>query len=147
MRTVAAYYFEDFTGFLYEKKQPFSGGCYFIPLNFCTLDCKLKTDNNVPHQDKKQKSYQIVQKYSEHRRTRIKKEHSIGSNRVFTRSYVQNKPFRWNKITHKKSIHGSRPIANTHYSIEHRRTGVYNLLRTSPTIVVSKIRPKEKTKN
>lgn len=133
-------YFEERTGFLYEKKE--FGGIYYVPLNFCILDKNNKIDKPVKTKSNGSKT---IQKHPGHLQLRRQQERRVGSGKLQSQTGMRVGASRWNKISCNQSTDG---IGSLHkFKRKNRRDGVHHILGASSTVNIHGIRSHIGTKN
>jgi len=138
------FYFEESTGFLYEKK--YSGNDYFVPLNFCTLECRntqIKTEEVKIEVKKKSYGIKAIQKYTGSVQLRRQQERPIGCSRFQPHSGMRIRTQGRVKVYYNQSAPGTCSV----YQGFHRRNSLHRIFGTSPANVLSRIRPQTRAKD
>ncbi len=132
-------YFEEETGFLYEKKK-YGNADYFIPLNFCTLECTIKKDKNGNNNDTCEKAVQGHTGDIQLRGEQKRQPKCWG-----LRPYVslRNRTPRRIEILYNKCSHGIGAVYNKNI----RRNGLHHVLGAPSPARVYGIRSQIRTKN
>ena len=137
------FYFEEATGFTYEKKT-FNGAFYFVPLNYCILENKQIIDKiNYGRIHSKSKAVQEHRRYLQLCR---QPQPGIGSRKLRSQLGVRvGTPGRL-KILYNQCPPGSSSVYRNIQLQTSRRNSVYHILRTSSATNLYGIRPKGRSK-
>ena len=128
MRQIGIFFYEETSGWLYEKKT-FLNNFYYVPFIYLNL----QNDKT----EKKDKDIQRPIKVAEICR---RKKSQTNSKRFQTQNNIRDRTYGRIKISNKKSFIRNRAIPMVKNKCG---TGLYNLLRTSQPIRLSEIRFKK----
>lgn len=136
-------YFEN--GFLYKKKK-YNQGDYFSPLNFCTLECKTKEDNNLKPIDHVRNNsddkVKTVQKYPRHIQPRGTQKRQLGGWKLRPHNSIRDGAPRRLKVFYNQCAHG----IGAFHKLQTRRNGLHSVFRTPSAVNVHGIRFDRRTK-
>lgn len=136
------FYYEEKTGYMYEDKK-FNNVHYFIPLDFCTLDCKFKDKQKNTTDYVSNINIEAIQKHVRRVQLRGQQKPGANGNRLQPRNSVRNRAPRWFKVQHNKPLYGISAV----HKRSIRSNCSYNLFGASSTAHVHGIRLEARTKN